>query len=43
MFEIFKSVADKIMDDTLPDLPANDNTPYPSGKSLKSFKSWPAA
>jgi DNA invertase Pin-like site-specific DNA recombinase len=43
MLEIFKSVADKIMDGILPDLPANDNNPYPSCKSLKSFKSRPAA
>ena len=43
MLEIFKSVADQIMDGILPDLPANDNTPYPSSKSLKSFKSRPAA
>jgi len=43
MLAIFKSVADKIMDGTLPDLPANDNTPYPSSKSLKSFKSREAA
>ena len=42
MLEIFKSVADKITDG-IPDLPANDNNPYPSTKSLKSFKSRPAA
>lgn len=41
--EIFRSVAEKIEDGLLPDLPANDNTPYPSSKSLKSLKSWPAA
>jgi len=40
MFEIFRSVADRIMDGILPDLPANDNTPYPSSKSLKSLKSF---
>ena len=43
MLEIFRSVAEKIDDGILPDLPANDNTPYPSSKSLKSFKSRPAA
>ena len=43
MLEIFRSVADKIAGGILPDLPANDNTPRPSSKSLKSFKSRPAA
>ena len=41
--KILKLVADKIEDGLLPDLPANDNTPYPASKSLKSPKSRPAA
>ena len=43
MMEIFRLIAEKIEDGLLPDLPANDNTPYPSSKSLKSLKSRPAA
>ena len=43
ILEILRSVAKKMDDGILPYLPANDNTPYPSSKSLKSFKSRPAA
>ncbi len=43
ILNILKSVAEKIEDGLIPDLPANDNTPYPATKSLKSPKSRSAA
>jgi site-specific DNA recombinase len=43
ILDILKSVAEKIEEGLIPDLPANDSTPYLASKSLKSPKSRPAA